>query len=229
MSTHAFVGCRTSSDSRVRLYAPGHQARELSYRLGSFSPRLDRDLAELGPCDGGVPGEALPLDTTFRSGLLSEHQVVGPQELQSEFPDVAVLFYESSLQQLCEVWDPSFAPGTLFSIAARVYSKAQRDQVRMRQRLLPLHEVEPKVATLTAVEETGERPLWIRLSLALLDPEVTPSPVAAERLQAALSVLPGERVVGFEIADFPSQQERNLALALTGVELLRDNILSWWS
>ncbi len=63
----------------------------------------------------------------------------------------------------------------------------------------------------------------------LSDPEVTPSPVAAERLQAALSVLPGERVVGFEIADFPSQQERNLALALTGVELLRDNILSWWS
>lgn len=224
-----FAGCRRQSDSSVLLLAPGHQARELSLKLGSFSPRLDRDLAELAPRDGGLPEEALDWKVGTRLAVLSESGVIGPELLRRIAPTAQVLLFEGTLDQAADGWGRQLAPGRVVSIAARRYSREQRDVMRSRQRLLPLHEVDMEVAALTAVDEAGDAPLWLRLSLDLLDATVAPGAVSLETLRTALSFIPGERVVGFEVVGFPAPEERNPALALTGVELLRDNILSWFT
>lgn len=228
MSQLVFVGCRRESDSSILLLAPLDRARELSLELGSFSPRLDRDLVDLCPRDGGEPERALDWEVGTRLAALSESGVVGPVLLRRMAPAAQVLLFESTLDQAVDQWAQQWNPGAVVSIAARRYTRAQRDLMRSSQRLLPLHEVDMEVAALTAVDESGDSPLWIRLSLDLLDATVAPGAVGLETLRKALSAIPGERIVGFEIVGFPAPEERNPVLALTGVELLRDNILSWW-
>ncbi len=222
-----FAGCQRESDSSVLLLTP-KEARELSLKLGSFSPRLDRDLDDVGARDGGEPEGVLDWRGGTRVAVFSEIGVVEPELLQRVAPTAQVLLLEGTLDSAADLWGRQCASGRVVSIGARCYTREQRDFMRLRQRLLPLYEVDLVVATLTAVDEAGDAPLWIRFSLDLLDETAAPGAVSFEMVRNAVSAIPGERVVGFEIVGFPAPDKRNLALALTGVELLRDNILSWW-
>jgi arginase family enzyme len=145
------------------------------------------------------------------------------------------LLISGTLRSASEIWDPGLPAGRLFSIGGRTYSRAQRDQLRGRQRLLPLFETDLVVAARTAVLESGQAPIWVVIELDVLaagwEPgELPPAPGGAslEALREAIGAVPGQRVVGFEVVGFPAQGQGNSLLALTGTELLRDNILTWW-
>ena len=215
------------------LLAPSHDARELSHHLGPYASWSDLDLGDIAPEDGGGPELARGWNGHSRLAVLSSGEgEVDPEVLQQAVPQARVFCLEGRLVNAAEVWGERCAPGTVTSVGARAYTRAQRDLMRGRQRLLPLHKIDLVTAVRTAVEEAGDSPLWIRLGLDVLEgygQTVASGGVRFEELRSALSLIPGLRVAGFEIVGFPASEERNLTLALTGVELLRDNILSWWS
>lgn len=232
----SFAGCRTERSSLLELYAPGPQLRELSQQLGSFSPRLDRDLADLEVWDGGEPESGAPLAAdSRRAALLHSGGQLTPAQLLQAHPEAHVLLYAGALLSATTVWAPALPCGRLFAIGGRTYSREQRDTLRNSQRLLPLAEVDLRTATLSALQESGDAPLFVVIDLAVVAASelastrpLAPGGAALAALRQALESLPGQRVVGFEICGLPAPIEENLLAALTGAELLRDNILTWW-
>lgn len=188
---------------------------------------------DLSPQDAGGPELAGSWTGQTRLAVLSSGAgEICPKILQGAVPQAYVFCLEGTLKSAADVWGVESAPGSIVAIGPRAYTRAQRDLMRRGQRLLPLFDLDLVTATRTAVEESSDSLLWIRINLDLLegyDQIVASGGVGVETLREALSCIPGERVAGFEIVGFPAPEERNLALALTGVELLRDNILSWWS
>lgn len=236
-SMRSFAGCRSERSSSLELYAPGPLLRELSQQGGSFSPRLDRDLADLDIWDGGEIESAAPLDPpTRRAALLHGGGQLTPEQLLAAHPAASVLLYAGTLLAASSVWASSLPSGRLYAIGGRSYTREQRDLVRGRHRLLPLAEVSPPVATLSALSECGEDdPLFVLVDMAVLNAAqlgstrpLAPGGATFEELRQALETIPGRRVVGFEICGLPAPIEENLLAALTGAELLRDNILTWW-
>lgn len=235
-----FAGCRSDAaggePARVELLAPGREVREASHRLGSFCPRLDRDLVDADVVDLGSPDPAgpPPAAPTRRAALRGETEPGSPIGLDASQEQSRVLVLSGSLGDAL-AWSELLGPGRVYALGGRAYSKASRDALRMRQRLLPLHEVDLKTATLSAVEESEGFPLWIWLHLDLLSASLAPgvAPLAPggaslETVRAALEAVPGGRVMGFTIAGYPGPEDRNAFIALTAAELLRDNILTWW-
>jgi hypothetical protein len=231
-----FVGCDGGAEASVEVFAPGIESRRLLERLGSFSPRLNRDLGVVNPRDGGEPSQAGPLRGGVRRSTLVEGQgQLLPRQLRAAYPDACVLIVAATLVAAAETWGEGLDAGRVFAIGARSYTAAQRDLLRGRQRLLPLAEVDLLVAARTASLESGYAPLWLVVDLQVLAPHLVPeglppAPGGAtlEALRSALEAVPGKRVVGFEVTGFPHLEGRNSLTALTGAELLRDNILTWW-
>ncbi len=232
----SFAGCYADRFTSLELYAPGPFLRELSQQVGSFSPRLDRDLADLRVWDGGEPESAPPLEQgTRRAALLHGGGHLTPVQLLEAHPEASVLLYAGTLLSATSVWAAALPVGRLYAIGGRTYTREQRDVLRDQQRLLPLAEVSPRLATRSALSESGDSPLFVVVDLAVLEPSLLGSqhPLASGGatlggLREALEAIPGERVVGFEIGGLPAPIEENLLAALTAAELLRDNILTWW-
>lgn len=233
MSALVFAGCQRESESSILLLAPDYDARELSHRLGPYAAWSDLDLTDLAPQDGGGVESAQGWTGQTRLAVLAPGSgAVDPDMLQRAVPQARVFCLEGTLSAAAGTWGARCVPGTVVSIGARTYTRAQRDLMRDRQRLLPCHELDLATAVRTAVDESESFPLWIRVGLDVLEgygQAVASGGARFKELQSALVLIPGDRVAGFEIVGFPAPEERNLALALTGVELLRDNILSWWS
>lgn len=216
--------------------APGEAIREASRHLTSFSPRLDRDLAHLDVVDLGAPDGDRAWFSETRRGLVASGTQPGlPGRLHSAHPDLTVLVFSAAVAQVLR-WGASLGRGRAYALGSRVYDRPTRDEVRNTQRLLPLDELCLETAARTAVEESGNAPLWISLDLDVLEPHLVPGvPIPAPggcslpTLRSALRAIPGERVIGFEIGGYPPVEERaNFLTALTAAELLRDNILVWW-
>lgn len=230
-----FDGCLGKPGAGVELMAPGRAVREASRCLTSFSPRLDRDLAELDVVDLGELHEQGPCSPQTRRGMVVNGLPPDfPVKVRAIHPDVAVLVFSAGLSQVLQ-WGALLGPGRAYAIGGRAYSRSARDEVRNTQRLLPPFEVPLETAAYTAVQESAGAPLWVSVSLDVLEPALVPGVLAPpggvslETLQAALRVIPGIRVIGFEIRDFPAGDEKaNFLTALTAAELLRDNILVWW-
>jgi hypothetical protein len=221
--------------------APGPEVREASHQLGTFSPRLGSDLADLAVRDAGDSAKTVGVVSRIRRGHLCSKSDGLPQEgidpcrARTAFPEARLLDFSGCAAQAVAagaIW----GPGRVYSLGARRYSRETRDQLRNQQRLLPLHEIALQTATLSALQECGNSPLWIRLHLDILQPHLVPGVIAPaaggaslEALRAALESIPGERVAGFEILGYPQPAGRNRLIALTAAELLRDNILVWWA
>jgi hypothetical protein len=231
-----FVGCDGGAEAGIELFAPGIESRRLLERLGSFSPRLNRDLRVVNPRDGGEPSQAGPLRCGVRRAALIEgHGQLLPGQLRAVYPEVCVLIFAATLVTAAETWGEGLEAGRVFALGGRSYTAAQRDLLRAGQRLLPLADVDLLVAARTASLESGDAPLWLIVDLQVLAPHLVPEgqPLAPggatlEALRSALAAVPGQRVVGFEVTGFPHLAGRNSLTALTGAELLRDNILTWW-
>jgi arginase family enzyme len=239
-----FAGCQPpgaggrESGLIIELTAPGPEVRQASHRLGSFSPRLDRELAELAPLDVGEPRADLgapPLGSAVRRAMLRETAPpFAVEALPGSQTSLRVLALGGTLQEACH-WGELLGPGRVYALGGRAYDRASRDFLRSTQRLLPWHEIDLKTAVLSAVKESGADPLWVSLGLDLLAPHLVPGVAAVapggatlEALQAALETIPGERVIGFAVTGYPDSANRNEFTALTAAELLRDNILTWW-
>lgn len=233
MSSQLFAGCQAGASSSVLLLAPGDEARELSHRLGSYSPRYDKDLASVGPRDGGQPERAGEWRGERRLAVLSAAgRAVGPERVQRAHSQARVLCLEGTLEAAADLWGAVLPPGTVVALGCRRYSRSQRDLMRNRQRLLPAHELDLTTAVRSALAESPEATFWVRVGLDVLEgygQAVASGGVRFAELREALDVIPGAQVLGFEIVGFPEAPGRNLERALTGVELLRDNILSWWA
>lgn len=229
-----FAGCRIGDTALVELMATGPEVREASHRLGTFSPSLDRDLADLLVTDAGDPDLGRPFSADLRRAVLIDRREVSWPGQASAFPSMRALVVAGDLC-LAESWSQALGPGQVWAVGARAYSRQQRDQIRSSQRLLPLHEVELTVALRTAVLESEEEPLWVVVDLNVLHAHLvpgvtcpTPEGASLSTLKQALAAVPGERVVGFELVGYPGFGGRNNFTALTAAELLRDNILTWW-
>lgn len=125
---------------------------------------------------------------------------------------------------------------TFFQVGGRSYSKDERDWLRYHQRLLPNFEVDLEVAVRTVLHEIGDKPLYVSIDFDVLDPSFAPEVAEPEgfgvsysELRAALDVLKDAEVVGFDMANLPRMggaESRTLRLA---AEVMRDNLLTWWS
>ena len=171
------------------------------------------------------------------------------KRVSREFPELCVLSLDAhagalEVGQRNEPCDRSWArwlgeelgTGRFFQVGGRAYSKNERDWMRRHQRLLPCFEVDIEVAVRTAMAEIGDRPIYVSLDLDVLDPSFAPEVsrlegfgVSYSELRAALDVLGEARVVGFDLAGLPRAGGVNSQTLHLAAEVLRDNILAWWS
>lgn len=213
----------------------GTSVRAESHRLGTFCPRLDRDLSELAPFDAG--SSFVPVPPPIKLATLTDvaHSKERMGQLVALYDDIVLISFAGQVQTLCDDWAPRLGRGHIVGIGARTYTRTQRDQMRLNQRFLPLTEIDPLTAARSAVLEHDEAPLWIAVELDILAahlvpgiPPLAPGGITFTELQLALAAIPGHRVRGFDIIGLPEPCERNTLSILTGVQLLRDNILTWW-
>lgn len=230
-----FAGCLENADARIRLLAAGTEVREASHKVGPFSLRLGRDLTDYHVVDAGEPKDGHGFFSESHWAILAKESNVPGGRLHGAYPDARALVFSGSLAKTSAL-STTLGAGTVFALGARTGPQAIQSALRSHQRLLPLTEVDLVIAARTAVAESEEAPLWISLYLDILAPYLAPGvePVATggvdlATLRSALEVVPGHRVVGFEILDYPDPPMRNELLVLTAAELLRDNILFWWS
>ena len=238
----SFAGCTGEPSSAIEVFPWGSGVRKASEVVGSFSPRLDLDLADLAPYDAGGPEQAPALRPGVRRALITGTDRSSFEKL-SQHPDICVLVFSDTLKSCCEWWW-KLGQGRVYALGGRAYSRSERDAVRDTQRLLPLAEVDLVVAARTAALESGAVPLWVSVNLDVLQPQAVPrgeynyfnppGGVDLDTLRTALAALPGERILGFEVTGVQLDDEgwvspANFLSALTAAELLRDNILTWWA
>ncbi len=125
--------------------------------------------------------------------------------------------------------------GRVFLVGARAYVKEERDWFRHHQRLLPLFEIDLETAVRSVMEDVGDRPLYVTIDIDVLDPAWAPGVGNPEglgatyrELRAALDLLSQKNVVAFDLVEVIGGLDPSGRTGLTGAELVRDNILTWW-
>lgn len=164
------------------------------------------------------------------------------------FPDLCVLSFDAHADAYLEYEGDHFAhatwarrvgehlgEGRVFLVGARAYTREERDWFSHRQRLLPIFEVDLETAVRTVAAEVGPRPLYVSIDVDVLDPAWAPGVGNPEglgatyrELRSSLDVLKESQVVAFDVVEVIGGLDPSGRTALTGAELLRDNILTWW-
>ena len=207
----------TVEGGKEALVAAGAAAEAVclaSQSLGSFAPRLDRDLQDLN----------LGFPSFEGSGLIYfGHQ----RSLAAQrFPEHALVSVAGHLDLETA---RSLGPGRVWFLGGRRYSREQRDEARRGQRLLPLGEVNLKVAAQTAAAEVGEQPAFLSIHLNVLRAETVPGVMAnwpqgegEVELWTALEGFRPPRLAGIEVIGLVSEWDVRGRTAMVAAQLVRD-------
>ncbi len=217
--------------------------RESSHRLGSYCPRVDADLADQVVFDAGDHSLEDPWPQDYWQPQVRRALLVGRQDAGGDFlrrlgavyPNFACLMLSAGLEKAVR-WGGTLGKGRLYHLGGRQYLRAEAEEMRWTQRLIPFDDLDLETAVLSVQHETGSAPLFVSLHLDVLEPNLVPEVegvglfgVDNIALRRALDALDGDRVVAFEVVAPLPENARNTLTALTAAQYLRDNILTWWN
>lgn len=149
-------------DSQTQLLVSGGDdsaalIREASSALDTFSPRLDRDFADLAAFD-------------CRERTSDVSLLLGDSTLDWGLP---VVYLGAGIVAPCSTGDIDEAArygtlpadNTVWYLGGCNYSRSERDWARNTQRLLPIHELDLEVALHSAISELAGQPFHLMVNM----------------------------------------------------------------
>ncbi len=230
--------------------------RQASHLLETYVPRLKSDFSEFQGADQGDVTASKFADLTIpvapRSVYLGGDHTVAEATVKAvaqHHPELAVISLDAHLDAFEEysgerhahaTWarrvGEELGCGSIWFAGVRAYTREEEDYARHYQRLLPLHEVDLKLACRSAVDEIGpKRPVYVTFDIDVLDPAYAPGVgnpeslgVTVRELWQALVVLSRLSVVAFDVVEVIPRLDPSTRTAVVAAELVRDFSLLCW-